>query len=292
MKVLILNSSNVVNNGLNDTYLYRFPAGAIECKDDQIAVSSISLYYSWYNINQSVYNNNSFRYTWIDATEHTVAYPDGAYYTVADLNSYFQSVMYTNNHYLVNSTTGQIQYLMEFVENATFYAVQFNAFVVNTTLPDGFELPAGATWSLPVSPRTAQITIVSNNFGALVGLTPRSYPAMPTSTTYSITSNTTPQISPINSIVVSCSLVRNTYSVPSTLLYAFAPNTRFGSLITTQPNEHSYVDIQDGQYTDVTIKFSDQLLRTIAINDNNVVIMLTIRNKYENTDKINTKANR
>jgi hypothetical protein len=291
MKTLILNASTVVENGLNDTYLYRFPAGAVEFKDDQIAVSSVSLFYSWFNIQQSVYNNNSFSYRWIDGSVNQVMYPDGGYYTVSDLNAYFQSVMYANGHYLINSTTGKSLFFLEFVENSVYYAIQFNAYIIPTTLPSGFALPAGASWSLPVSASSAQITIGTNNFGTLIGFSSGTYPSSPATSTYSANSNITPQISPVSSLVVSCSLVNNRYSIPSTLVFSFAPNTTFGSLINVYPPEYSFVDIQDGQYTDFTIKFSDQLLRTIRINDNNIVVMLTIRNKYELTDKQVIKSN-
>lgn len=294
MKTLILNANNVVQNTFNDTYTYRFPAGAVEFLNDQVAVSSISLFYSWFNISQTVYNNNAFTYTWTDGNTYTVTYPDGAFYTIAELNAYFRSVMFTNKHYLVNTTTGQILYYLEFVENATFYAVQFNAFVVPTVLPAGFSLPAGATWALPAVATTPQITfLTTNNFGSLVGFTAGTYPpTVPQVSTYSLNSNTTPQLSPVSSLVMSCTLLNNRYANPSTLLFSFAPNVTFGSLISVSPPEMSFVDIQDGQYTDFTITFRDQLFRSVRINDTNVVIMLTIRNKYEHTNIVpNLKSN-
>lgn len=288
MKTLIINSNNVVENTFNDTYTYRFPAGAVEFKDDQVAVSSVSLYYSWFNINERTYNNNTFTYTWTDGITYTVNYPDGGYYTIADINAYFQSVMFTNKHYLINSTTGKILYFLEFVENPTYYAVQYNAFVVTTTLPAGFAIPAGATWALPAVATTPQITILStNNFGSLLGFTAGTYPpTVPQVSTYSLNSNITPQLSPVSSLIMQCTLLNNRYANPSTLLFSFAPNTTFGALINITVPEMSFVDIQDGQYTDFTITFKDQLLRTVDINDSNVVIMLSIRNKYEHTMKV------
>lgn len=294
MKTLIINSDNAVQNSFNDTYTYTFPAGAVEFKNDQVAVSSVSIYYSWFNVNQRVYNNNSFTYTWIDGNTYNVVFPDGGYYTIAQLNAYFQSVMVANKHYLINSTTGDFVYYLEFVENSVFYGVQFNAYVVPSVLPAGFALPAGATWSLPIVAQTPTITILNNNrFGLLIGFSGGTYPpTSPTTTTYSITSNITPQLSPVSSLVLSCTLLNNRFSNPSTLLFSFAPNTTFGGLITIQPPELSFVDIQDGQYTDFTIKFTDQFLQPIDIKDNNVVIMLTIRNKYEYINQVpNLKAN-
>jgi hypothetical protein len=286
MRTLILNQSNVVSNSFNDTYTYRFPAGAVEFKDDQVAVTAVNIYYSWFNINQLVYNNNSFTYTWTNGITYPVTFPDGGYYTVADLNAYFQSVMFNNKHYLYNTTTGRILYFLELVENGIFYAIQYNAFVVPTVLPAGFALPAGATWALPVVASTPQITITNNNFGLLIGFTAGTYPpAVPQASTYSQTSPITPQLSPVSSLVMQCTLLNNRYANPSTLLYSFPPNTTFGSLITTQPAELVFVDIQEGQYTEFTITFRDQLLRTVDIKDANIVVMLAIRNKNEYTTK-------
>ena len=293
MKTLILNSTNVVSNTFNDTYTYRFPAGAVEFKNDQVAVSAVNLFYSWYNINQRTYNNNAFTYTWVDGTTHTVSYPDGGYYTVEELNAYFQSVMFGNKHYLINSITGDILYYLELITNAVFYSIQINAFAVPTVLPTGYAIPAGATWTLPLTPKTPQLTILNNNaFGELIGFTSGTYPPTIQTTTYSVLSTITPQISPVSSLIMQCTLLNNKYSNPSTLLFSFAPNTTFGSLITVQPPELSFVDIQDGQYTDFTITFKDQLLRTVDINDENVVIMLTIRNKFEYINQVpNLKVN-
>jgi len=283
MRTLIINSQNVVSNTFNDTYTYRFPAGAVEFKNDQVAVSAVNIFYSWFNIEQRVYNNNSLTYTWVDGTTHTVTYPDGGYYTVEELNAYFQSVMFGNKHYLVDTTNDKVVYYLELITNAVFYAIQLNAYVVPTTLPTGFTLPAGATWALPASATTPQLMILgTNNYGSLIGFSAGTYPpTVPQASTYSKISDFTPQISPVSSLVMQCTLLNNRYANPSTLLFSFAPNTTFGSLITVQPPELSFVDIQDGQYTDFTITFKDQLLRTIDINDSNVVIMLTIRNKYE-----------
>jgi len=293
MRTLIVNQNNVVSGTFNDTYTYRFPAGAVEFKDDQVAVSSVSIYYAWFNINQSLYNNNSFTYTWTDGITYPVVFPNGGYYTISDLNAYLQSVMFTNKHYLFNTTTGKILYFLELLENAIFYAVQYNAFVVPTALPVGFSLPAGATWALPATATTPQITITTNNFGSLIGFTAGTYPpAVPQTSTYSLTSTITPQLSPVSSLVMQCTLLNNKYANPTTLLHSFPPNTTFGSLITSEPSELVFVDIQDGQYTDFTITFRDQLLRTVDIKDANIVVMLVIRNKNEYTMKaLDLKAN-
>lgn len=284
MRTLIINGENVVSNGFNDTYKYTFPTGSVAFKNDQVAVSSINMYYSWFNIcsstTESQYNNNSFTYTWYTGTTsatYTITIPDG-YYSVSDLNAYLQSQMVANGHYLVNSSSEYVYYL-EFVENTTKYAVQFNSYPIPTSLPSGWSNPASMTF--PTTTKTPQITILStNNFDDVIGFTAGTYPSTVQTTNYSRTSDYTPQVSPVSSLVLSCTLLNNRYAIPSTLLYSFSPaGTSFGSLISIQPPEMSFVDIQDGSYTDFTIEFRDQSLNRVAIKDSNLVVMLTIRDK-------------
>ncbi len=59
---LVLNSTNVVGNN-NNTYKYNFINGMYSINDAVIAVSNITVPYSWYNITQA-YNNTTFQFTW------------------------------------------------------------------------------------------------------------------------------------------------------------------------------------------------------------------------------------
>lgn len=286
MRTLIVNGNNLISNGFNDTYRYNFPAGSVEFKDDQVAVSAIYMYYSWFNITTastgSGYNNNVFQYVWYNfggSSTYTVTIPDG-YYNVADLNAFLQSQMVVNGHYLVNNSSENVYYL-EFVENASKYAIQFNSYPIPTALPSGWTNPASITF--PATATTPQIIILnSNNFKDVIGFNAGTYPSPTQSTNYSKISDFTPQVSPVNSLILSCTLLNNRYSIPSTLLYSFSPaGTTFGDLINEKPAELSFVDIQDGSYTDFTIQFFDQSLNRISINDSNLVVLLCIKNKNE-----------
>jgi hypothetical protein len=59
----------------------------------------------------------------------------------------------------------------------------------------------------------------------------------------------------------------------------------FGSQIQISPPQVSFVDIQDGTYNDFTIQFYDQNLNRIQILDDNIVVLLTIKNKNEYIEK-------
>ena len=62
MKTIVLNSSNLVNNGLNNQFVYVFP-NSVNIKNSYISVASVAIYYSWFNISTALGNNN-FSYDW------------------------------------------------------------------------------------------------------------------------------------------------------------------------------------------------------------------------------------
>lgn len=58
VKIVIFNSSNVVNDGTNSRYIYNFPQGGFAIDDtDKIGLCNASIYYSNFSITQ-YYNNN------------------------------------------------------------------------------------------------------------------------------------------------------------------------------------------------------------------------------------------
>ena len=89
---LVLNSNNVVNNGLNSQYQYNFINGAFNVPPNStMCISNVTIPYSWFNLNSSLYNNVSFQYTFPDSSgqpTYIVTIPNG-YYDVDDINNYF-----------------------------------------------------------------------------------------------------------------------------------------------------------------------------------------------------------
>lgn len=286
MRTIIINGNNVVANTLNDTYKYTFPNGAVNFSNDQIAVASISMYFSWFNITSATtasrYNNNTYQYIWTDgggSTTYTVTMPDG-YYEVKDLNAFLQYTMVQNGHYLIDSNSDFVYYL-EMVVNPTYYGVQVNSYPLPTALPGGWSNPAGIVF--PAVASTPQLVILpTNNFGKVIGFNAGTYPAAVQATNYSVLSQFSPQITPINSIIMTCNLLNNIYANPNTLLYSFNPRgTAFGDLISINAPQFAFVDIVDGQYTDLQIQFFDQNLNRIYINDANLVVLLVIGKKEQ-----------
>lgn len=284
VKPLILNSNNLVSSDYNNTYVYSFPKGSVTFKNDYIALSNLNIFYSWYNITSSTtysrYGNNTFQYVWYvggSGTTYTVTIPDGTY-DIVDINAYFQSVMYSNGQYLTNAS-GVNVYYMELIANATTGLVQFNSYIVPTSLPSGWSEPSN--WlGYPSTTITPQI-IITSAFDAIIGFEDGTYPSATQTSNYSVESTSTPQISPLNSIIITCSVANNDYSIPSTVIYSFPALTdaAFGSLITVQPSNFAFVPIKDGTYTDLSISFLSQDYSPVYIADSNLVMQLLIADK-------------
>ena len=105
-KTIILTTANIVENSNNTKLVYNFPSGGYSFKNDMIALQSLYQYFSIFNVT-SDYGNNTFSYVWFDSMEYTITIPDG-YYEISDLNSYFQSIMIANAHYMTTNPYQEI----------------------------------------------------------------------------------------------------------------------------------------------------------------------------------------
>ena len=279
-KTIILTSANIEENSNNTKLVYNFPSGGYTFKNDMIALQSVYQYFSIFNIT-SDYGNNSFSYVWFDGIEYTITIPDG-YYEISDLNSYFQSIMIANTHYMTNSA-GQFIYFLEFLVNTSRYAVQINSYPLDTSIQstNGYILPTGATWSVPATSALSQFKINTSGFAEVLGYEIGSYPSTQVgSTPLSFLSSKAPQITPYSSILVSCNLVNNRAVIPSNILSSYTPlGTSIGSLFTFEPNYLQFADVEDGQYTQLVLEFRDQLNRPIIIRDPNMLISLYTETK-------------
>lgn len=275
---IILNSSTVVNDSFKNKYVYTFPSGSVKFQNSKVALGNISIYYSWFNISVANQNNTySFNFPFnAGNTLYTVVMPDG-FYTITQLNDYLQQFCITNQLYLVDSA-GDFVYFLSFRENSTYYAVEVDTFAVPTaaqlaglgyTNPNAIPLPAAAT--------TTQLIVPNTLFQDLIGFQSGSYPTVQAGSTQSFLSSFTPQVSPVQSIILACSLLNNKYANPRTVLFSFSPQVGFGSIIDVRPNEYFWVDIQNGNYASFQVEFLDQRFNPIIINDSNLIVQLLIK---------------
>jgi hypothetical protein len=292
MRTLILNSTNIVENTNNSVFEYSFPAGNVTFKKgSKAALASVQMYYSTFNLT-AANGNNTFTYTWIDATVVTVTFPDG-FYDVDGINDYLHSVMVTNGHYLVSVSTGDYYYFINFNTNANRYAIQVDFFPIGQDLyatPSAYTIPTGTStlWTNPsagANEKTPTITIPATNFRNVIGFAAGTFgtQATGTATSLSVLSTTVPQVTPLSSFVITCSLLQNNYAVPNSLLYSFSPQGTFGDQFTIAPNQYSFIDIQGGIYNTFRIQFLDQDLKPVIIEDPQMVILIVIAD-LENTN--------
>lgn len=274
---IVLNSDNVVTNGTKSQYAYNFINGGLTVPEGSLmCISNVTIPYSWFNINSALYNNNTFQYTFPTSSGQqtfTVTMPNGFYDAVA-INNYLQIQMIANGQYLVNSS-GENVYYMSLMYNINYYAIQLICNPVPTSLPSGYTNPASMTF--PTSSATPQLIISSsNNFGELIGFTSGTYPSSIQSTNQSFTSNTVPDGSPVNALIMRCNLVDNNVVMPSDIIDSIPITSVFGSNITYQPPFPKWVKVKPGKYSSMTVQMADQNLDAIVANDSNVLITLLL----------------
>jgi hypothetical protein len=151
--------------------------------------------------------------------------------------------------------------------------------ITGTGIPKGTMIVSGSGNSWVVS--------ISQTIGAITGTYyPQNATQSPSySTIQTFSSAFTPQVSPLSSYVLTCSLLQNNYAVPNSLLYSFSPSGEFGANFTVAPYQYSFIDIQPGQYNSFNISFLDQNLTPVVLQDNNLVILLVI----EGADELRSK---
>lgn len=286
MKTITVAGRNVVPNTNNAVYRVSL-TGMPNLLKKKIAVGKLSMYYSWFNITSSTtggkYNNNTYTYTWpVGPTTVTVTMPDG-FYTVSSLNSYLQSVMIANGHYLIDSS-GNYVYYLQWLENSTYYSVQLSSSVLPTSLPSGYTAP-GSWPGYPGSNVNPQVTISSSNsFKDVVGFSAGTYPS---SSAYgaaydhlSRDDSLVPQVTPVSSVIVTCNVVDNPYSNPSNIIYTFSPDATFGSQINEKPVQYAPVTVKDGQVSDIQLTFygvtTGSVYSYLPIRDTNLLVELVL----------------
>lgn len=284
---IVINQSNLVNDGNNNTYIYSFP-NSVQFPNHEIAVSSLTMYFSWANIT-TAYQNQVFTYTWTvgtTPTTYTITIPPGLY-EIADINNYFQYIMIQNGTYLINTALKNVYYA-EFVVNPNSYAIQLNTYPVPTSLPTGWATPVanpatGAVAFPGFCTTTTNVRVQipsSSNFYKIVGF-PSGFDSgvITSGLNYSFLSTTSPQVQPNPSIYVSISNINNQYANPSSIIYSVSPNVGFGEKIIEKPPEFTWNRLLSGTYSQLRLQFLGVDFSPIQLLDPNVSILLCIREK-------------
>ena len=281
---IILNSTNATNQ--SGRFEYVLPATTKFGADDEIALQSISLYNSVFNV-EAQRGNNQITVTWnaLAPETTTFTFADG-FYDVDGLNFAIQQECIKKKWYMLDGDeeldTTKYVYFLELVTNPTQYGCQLNSYVIPTSANAttlGYIKPTGATWNFPVADQTPQLTISTSAFGSLIGFNAGTFPASIQSSTQNILSTKTPQIAPVNSIVIGCNLINSPFSIPNHLFYSIPITTKFGGLINHASSSPIFNKIASGSYSKIVIDLYDQLFSSLRIHDTEVVIVLSIKKK-------------
>ena len=287
---LVLNNTNVVGN-YNTELVYQFISGTFHIPENsRMCLSSLTMPYSWFNINSALYNNASFSYIWYygngTAKTYNVVIPNG-FYQLADIQQFLELYMISQNQYFTNTTTGQNLYYISLSTNSTYYAIQLICSPIPSAVPSGYTAPSAGfnynnstNYGFPNAGYnyTPRVIIASNNnFGSLIGYSAGTYPSATTQATNNSLGTLTPNLTPVNSLILLCNLVKNDVSSQSNIFTSVPiSNTSFGSNISYSPNFQNWVSISSGSYSSFTISILDQNFNYVEANDANMLLTITM----------------
>ena len=276
---IILTSQNIVPGTNNSVLIYKFP-NSVLFSSHEISVSSISMFYSWQNVNNTSLMNNTLTYTWESATNvvttYTITIPSGLY-EIAQINAYCQYAMIQNGHYLVNSS-GMNVYFFEFQVNPTLYAIQLNTYQFPTALPSGWLNPAAVAF--PAATFKPQVS-TPGNFNLIVGFASTFTSARDLGVVYpdsnSYTSIMAPQVNPNPTLLVNCSNIDNKYASPSTVIYSITPAVALAAQINERPPQFAWNKLLPGTYSEIKITLTGADNSRVVILDPNMTMALSIQ---------------
>lgn len=280
---------NVVQNGLNSTLEITFPGSIAAFNNAEVALKSLVLYNSAFNINSGLYSNNTFQikvpYSGGYSTV-TITLPNG-YFSYTAINQYVQSQLIAAGAYLITPTG--YWYPFQLSSNSALYAAQIDLPVCYTSgagIPSGWTYPPTGLWTgagtLAAIGYTCQV-MVPSGISSVLGFDVGSYPAALNQTSaYSATSNITPQIHPISSYFLTCSLVNNPMNAIPNILSSFTTQgTDIGQAIVIEPPEFAWLTIPSQNAQTVRFRILDQDFRPVQLQDPNICLELVIREKIE-----------
>jgi hypothetical protein len=305
-KTIVFNKTHIVDNTNNSTLVYEFPISA-NFDNHEVALESVSVNYSWFNISSAL-NNNQITYRWYEPNanpvnqDYTITFEDGLY-EVADINARIQFEMIKNGHYLINPQNQNVFYF-EFLVNVSRFAIQINTFPVPTA--SQFNSGGGANpstgagdylnWKKPVADSKAGtsawkgyppsnynpiVTLpASNNFHKLLGFTAgfATEENSGNNTNKSYLSSVAPEIQPNTNVYISLANVENEYANPSTIIHnLISTGSAFGSTILDRPNEFAFNKLTRGQYAQLRLQLLGSDFTPLKINDPDMVIVLLIK---------------
>lgn len=242
----------------------------------------------------------------------SIKIPDG-FYDATSLNYFLQNKCIENNCYLTDSSgSGYNTYFFEILQNSTYYGFQINVYPLPKVLPTSLSYPSGASWTLLNDGNSYTPTLsfgaglqkyfgfssnsVLKTFGQ-IGIDSNGIMSIPSSTTilqnsqtnlylstssvlaktYTFISDTCPNITSVNSLVIDCNLINSKYnSERSNIFYSVPLSASFGNLITVGPFPPCLCNIYGGIYQQIELSFYDTNGAPVNLRDSDATIVLVL----------------
>ena len=252
---LFINSVDGVDDSKSHDFTVRFNS-ALELdknKKYNVALSSISMAYTWYNVS-SKYNNNTLKYSQDSGkTWHTITIPNGNY-SYNELNSYIQSEIASNGYTKDGISIKFVSSLLK----------------VLLSVKSGF-----------------QVDLKTGDFGKLIGFEKKIYTATQYGPKLPDITRSVDNVF-IHTNIISDSIVS---SNKSDVIYRFSvDNLPLSYPFHIQPFHLQFNKINTNRIREVRIYITDGLNRPLDLNNIPTSVILTIReaNPLENLEKILT----
>ena len=265
-------SIHIVEGAAGTTFEYpnkftlRLPASGFRTDEDEVALKSLSVYFSWPNISAEK-GNNTFSYIWPDSSvTKSVVMADGIW-SFADVQRYLQQVMREAGHYLLDQN-GLPVYYISLQLNSTLYCLSLICTPLPATLPAGWTNPANV--NLVAAASKCPQLVIPASLSKFTGFAAGTYPVAAQTAVYAVNSGI-PQHSDVTSLNLLCNLVDNSgFSLTPNILSSFvmAAGQEAGTQINVLPNERDWVGVVPSQmFTEIVLELVDQRRRPVAIRD-------------------------
>ena len=199
-----------------------------------IALSNLSIYYTWKNTKMS-YNNKKFKIsapTWNDKFE----VPNGSY-SVSDIQDYFEYILKKHGKGIDKPS---VQIYVNKTENKITFKIK-----------DGYSLERLTSETMKLLENTEN-KITNDKNGKNV-----------------------PHLEITEVVLVHCDIANNDYQQDSRVLYTFAPNKPFCSLLEISPTNHIFLKTFNSEFDEIKVWFTDQNSQPLEIEDRINLTMVT-----------------
>lgn len=267
---------NKTHNTGGSTYKYKLGRNQ-DLSDLEIALSSATIPFSWFNISQSQ-NNNTFQIihpTTAGSTTLTITLDDGGY-EISDINTAMRVALINQGYYIQNTSTLEQRVYAELRVNKSSYKIEFVSYTLPTSLPSGWT--AGSAITFPASTRGTQIIIPNTPIQVRLGFSVGTYPSSAPTVLTVINSSNVPVVSDITNLMILLDSAYNPYSQNNQVLTSISPaGVAFGRLIAFNAPEFIFTPQQSGARQELTFRIVDQFFREVELVDKDIVLNLVIR---------------